>query len=442
MGVSLPFLTLPDPLVSGEGALDPLGLAMVADHLADLILPGLRARMSRPRFVTAIAVSAAVCDGLENDFAADGVTPAYLVFEWLVVEAFVRESDPVATLRTPGIQKARDLRQGGDAMCARTYLKTPTVFGFHGVYKPLARHLGIVDDELRLADNGYELLKVWQAEQGLEGFLEGASLNHGPGRSVRQILRDALVDGLAAGCTKRGGAWQGWRILARHLAPTRTGRTEAGFIRRLLGSQAYEPRGEIFTHLAGARIANDEGEDVVVSRILLPKVGADLKSRLMAIVSYERVCSVLEEAFEWICYLSTHSLGRPINAGMFDQQSRPKQMAKELSQAIVAAERALAITPHGVQQTFAMMSKAFDGVKTSMDLFEAVLARHEQVQRDKPPEGKRSWFERAPNGATFVRPPYRVHDRPASEHGWNRPYRIEAALSFLDDLRVATDGTT
>ncbi|HEU4476591.1 MAG TPA: hypothetical protein VFR71_07860, partial [Methyloceanibacter sp.] len=144
-------MTLPDPLVTGEGALDPLGLAMIGDRLADQILPGLRARMSRPRFVTALAVSAAVCDGLEDRFAADGITPAYLVFEWLVVEAFVRESDEEATRRIPGIQKARDVQSSGDAMCARTYLKTPTVFGFHGVYKPLARHLNLVDDELRLS---------------------------------------------------------------------------------------------------------------------------------------------------------------------------------------------------------------------------------------------------------------------------------------------------
>ena len=116
MGASLPFLTLPDPLVSGEGALDPLGLAMVGDRLADQILPGLRARMSRPRFLTAIAVSAAVCDGLEDRLAADGITPDYLVFEWLVVEAFVREGDREKTLRTPGTQKAQEVRDSGERM--------------------------------------------------------------------------------------------------------------------------------------------------------------------------------------------------------------------------------------------------------------------------------------------------------------------------------------
>ena len=38
-------------------------MATIGDRLADQILPGLRARMSRPRFVTAIAVAAAACEG-------------------------------------------------------------------------------------------------------------------------------------------------------------------------------------------------------------------------------------------------------------------------------------------------------------------------------------------------------------------------------------------
>jgi hypothetical protein len=162
MATALPFLTLSDPLVSGEGALDPLGLAMISERLADEILPGLRARMSRPRFLSAIAVAAAICENLEDRLAADGITPAFLVFEWLVVEAFIREGRREETRGTPGTLKAQEVRDNGDALSHRTYLKTPNVFGFHGVYKPLARDLGIVDDDLRLADKGYELLKIWQ----------------------------------------------------------------------------------------------------------------------------------------------------------------------------------------------------------------------------------------------------------------------------------------
>jgi hypothetical protein len=151
MSLGVPFISSPDPLVSGEGALDPLGLSGIADRLADEILPGLRARMSRVRFVTPMAVAAAVCDGLEEQVAADGVTPASIVFEWFLVDGFARAESRDLVRRTPGIDKARAARQAGLQMSARTYLKTPSVFGFHGVYKPLARHLGVVDDDMTLS---------------------------------------------------------------------------------------------------------------------------------------------------------------------------------------------------------------------------------------------------------------------------------------------------
>jgi hypothetical protein len=434
MGASLPFLTLPDPLITGEGALDPLGLAMIADRLADQILPGLRARMSRPRFVTAIAVSAAVCEGLEDRFAADGITPSYLVFEWLLVEAFVRESEEEKTRRTPGIQKGRDVRESGDTMCARTYLKTPTVFGFHGVYKPLARHLRIVDDEMRLADRGYELLKIWQSEQRLEGFLESAS-GGGPGRSARQTLRSAVEEGLAASCIKRSGAWQGWQILANHLAPASTAPNEAAFIQRLLADPEAAPRGEVFKLVSDAGKTTELAEAEIGGSFIVPRASRDLASRLKAITAYEKACAVLEETFDWISYLSTHSQARPITAATFAHEARASQLAKDLPAAIASAQNALSVAPLGVQQLFADLAKAFDTARDAETLFEAVLARHEQVQKGKPPEGKRSWFERAPDGATFVRPPYRIAERPESDRGWNRPYRISTALSFLGDLK-------
>jgi hypothetical protein len=436
MGASLPFLTLPDPLTSGEGALDPLGLAMVGDRLADQILPGLRARMSRPRFLTAIAVSAAVCDGLEERLAADGITPDYLVFEWLVVEAFVREGDREKTLRTPGTQKAQDVRDSGERMSARTYLKTPTVFGFHGVYKPLARNLGIVDDELRLFDRGYELLKIWQTEQGLDGFLDSAA-GDGPGRAIRQTLRSAVEEGLATGYTSRSGGWQGWSVLARHLPPADAGQKEAAYLLRALRDPEAAPRGEMFELLGEVGTGIDASEQELVQTLLIRKASDDLAARLKAIAAYEQVCGVLEEAFDWIRYLSTHSRDRPIGADTFAQDGRGRELAADLPRRIAAAEEALAIAPLPVQQMFAQLAKAFDGVRNAQGFFEAILARHRDVQQAKPPEGKRSWFDRDASGATFVRVPYRVTERPEGGHVWNRPYRISAALSFLDDLKAA-----
>jgi hypothetical protein len=151
--MAFPILTLPDPVTTGEGALDPLGLSTIADRLADQILPGLRARMSRPRFLTAMAACAAVCDGIEDQVASDGVTPSYVVFEWLVVEGFSRAAPREHTRFTPGMMKAQAVRDSGEPMRASAYLRIPTIFGYHGIYKPLARHIGVVDDDMRLGDH-------------------------------------------------------------------------------------------------------------------------------------------------------------------------------------------------------------------------------------------------------------------------------------------------
>ena len=55
IGLTLPFVTEADPDRAGEGSLDPLGLVRIAERLADELAPEVTARMSRIRFLTAIA---------------------------------------------------------------------------------------------------------------------------------------------------------------------------------------------------------------------------------------------------------------------------------------------------------------------------------------------------------------------------------------------------
>src|SRR5688572_25591879 len=85
----LPFLTAYDPPGTSEGTLDPLGLYQIADQLATRLVPAVRERMQRVRFLTAIAVGALVTEGVDADPASAEAVP-FLVWEWLVVEAFVR----------------------------------------------------------------------------------------------------------------------------------------------------------------------------------------------------------------------------------------------------------------------------------------------------------------------------------------------------------------
>ena len=133
-GLTLPFVTDPDPDTMLEGSIDPLGLLGLAGHVADRLAPKIAARMARIRFLTAIAVCSSLVDEPEEHTGADG-TPVYLPFEWLLIESFVRRKPPGRLDRVPGIDKARN-RLASDPsrhLDAGSYLKSAKFFGFFGV---------------------------------------------------------------------------------------------------------------------------------------------------------------------------------------------------------------------------------------------------------------------------------------------------------------------
>ncbi len=411
---ALPFLTLPDPVVSGEGALDPLGLSAIGDQLAEWVLPGLRARMSRPRFLTAIAASSVVCEGLEDNYAADAVTPANIVFEWLLVEGFAREGRESEVRRTPGILKAREALRAGMKMSAKNYLKVPDVFGFHGVYKRLATNLRIVDEDFSLGDNGYALVKIWQLEQQLEGFVDSA-LPRQSSLSLKRVLRSAVEDGIKHGHSARGGGWQGWRFFANHLAPARIGEREAHFISQLLLDPAGDRREEVFRllDLPDNFHLLDEKSEATIARHLLPQASPELAHRLRAIAVFEEACAGIEDAFDWLRYLSTRSRTRALPRAEFTSVPEVIQVAAELTQRLQSVERVLDDAPQQAQDRFTDLSNFFGDVRSADELFEGVLRRHSFIQKSKPPEGKREWFEHATNGGVYVRSDYKLDQPPA-----------------------------
>ena len=123
-------------------------------------MPAVTVRMGRPRFVTAMAVGACICERWDNDaVAADEITPPWLVWEWLLIEAFVRAEESLAEKSGfPGIQKVRRAVRSQRPVSSTAYLKTPTTFGFTGVFRRLAREVGILTEDGRLDEGGYELV--------------------------------------------------------------------------------------------------------------------------------------------------------------------------------------------------------------------------------------------------------------------------------------------
>lgn len=439
-----PILSVADPSLSAEGGIDPLGLAAINERLADRILPFVTVRMRRPRFLTAIAAGAVICDGLEDEVAADGETPAWLVYEWYVVEAFVRQLAPegVRGFGLPGSQKVARSIQDDRRLGARSYLKTPKIFGFTGVYKTLGVGLDVIDDELRLAEAGYDLVRAWQAEQRLAGFADGT---RGAGAQFRAEIRRAVEDGLERGYTARPPKWQGWSHLALHLHPSKARRLERGWLHRRLTDPALKPstldsesalmRSELLGHLAKRGGIADRADEAPFFRALLAKssrASPSLRHRLALIDSFEALSRPIEDALRLILHLSGKRRGDFITLDTF----RRHRLAPELAKAVPVAIRRVgrAYEGSGWEREVDDLVARYGDVCDSGSLFATVLDHHETVQRAKPPDGKRPWIERYDPERVAARPQYFESDPPPRSNDYVRDYRTNSATQFLRDL--------
>ena len=247
----LPNLSEYDPDTKGEGSIDPLGLYGIADSLGVRLVPAVRERQTTVRFLTAMAVSLWISENFDPDqLSEDGTSEPWQVFEWYTVEGLVRSfaDQPQEFRGTPGSSKAQTAISDRQPLCAERYLKTPTVFGFHGVYRILARDLDI-DTGGRLGDFGYQLLETWASEQGIPGFVHDGQR---PGAELRRALRDAVTDGLRSNCVARKHGWDGWKFFGDYLPPHRAGQREAEKIRDGLLNASSGFRREVLDFLASS----------------------------------------------------------------------------------------------------------------------------------------------------------------------------------------------
>ena len=201
----LPKLTAYDPEVKSEGSIDPLGLVPIADRLSVNLVPGVRERMSHPRYLSLIAAGVALCQEFPADtIAKDGISNPLQIFEWYLVQALVKNFKANGTLLgLPGSDKANDAMKKGLPLNAPRYLRVPSVFGFYGVYKTLARDIGLIEGE-RLGEPGDNLVRIWETEQNLQGYY---SPFNGPGSLFKSKLKKAIDDGLKAGAVDLNWSW-------------------------------------------------------------------------------------------------------------------------------------------------------------------------------------------------------------------------------------------
>lgn len=449
MPLTLPVLSAADPLQGGEGSVDPFTMQAAYERLAERIFPSITVRMKRIRMVTASCVTAWVCgsDELFGQLAKDGITPSWLVFEWYLLEAHVRSREEFAEDDTYGLagwSKIRRAITDGHSINASTYLKTPKVFGINGIYRRLATAQRFLTDDMRLDEQGYELLRIWEEEQGYKGFLSGRR-NEGPGAAMLADLRDAVKDGMSAARTSRSAPWAYWKKIPEVLRADRIGRRESAFLydslvrpAQLKGGQersSYELRCEMIEHMRSRGVEFDRASEREFFRGLIRKgASPELRVRLQAIDAFESLCAPVWDAFNLA--LSLASAGKPLAPSAFAADELAAKLPNRLRQASEVALGTPALIEHDpeVARTVQRLARAYEGVRDAKEVLEATLALHEDAQRNKPPDGKRPWTERL-GGGVLARPQYRRSEPPEGKGAYVHEYRMPSVSRFLMDLR-------
>lgn len=433
IGIQLPNLTDYDPVKSAEGALDPLGLYSIADNLAIKLIPGIRERMSHPRFLTAIAVGAVINRDFEEDLlAADGQSEPYMVYEWYAVEGLYRKWGDSGVRGLPGILKTRDCVKQGLKLSAARYLKTASVFGFHGVYRLLSNNLDIVRDGL-LGDNGYELLSIWEKEQQLKGFLSGIN---GNGYAIRSQIQSAIKDAIQKGHVDRSPTWQHWAFFGEHLFPNKIPAKERSVLTRMLSSSSEASRNEVLRFLVsknGQAAFIESTSEKAFHQALYAEAAEETKSLLEAIQSYETFCRLLQDAFDDCLVTMTDKRGRVY----------PKELS-DLEGCVSAIKKVPAIfnevtdhlESHGQLDRFLANFSVFSEKCNATDWIHHLLDHHIKVQRAKPPNGKNPWFERFDDDSVVIRPGYRRSEGGRHDDSYVHMYRTNSLWSFAQDLEL------
>jgi len=427
----LPFLSQFDPPLQAEGSLDPLGLYSIADALGVRLAPGVRERQSKPRYLTLALVGMAACGDAVVAAGEAKRLPAWMVYEWLVVEALMRRAEGGVLSGIPGRDKVLSTIAANDVVCMRTYLKTPTVFGFHGVYRVLGLKAGIFDGEGHPLDHGYRVLSAWQEDQGMAGFLEG----QGPGRELRLAIERSVASSIQAGYAKDPGSATR-KLIAEHLNPHEPGLKERNALWTALTHNDVL-RGEyaalLVTTEGQAAWQQADGSEAGYHQWLEPHVSLPMQQLLKSIRTYERLSRLLTDAFEEARWRMTEARG-PVDAAWLSQGTAMREAALHGTEAFMDAVYELGEVDPALRLR---AEKALAWVGETQDaagFAEQLLEHHARVQRAKPPNGKRAWFDVFGDGRVAIRPGYTLGEFESRSDRYVHAYRTKPIWSFARDL--------
>ncbi len=432
MPPSFPFLTTYDPPGTSEGTLDPLGLYQIADQLAVQLVPAVRERMQRIRFLTAMAVGALVTEGLEDDPLLRDASP-YLTWEWLVVESLIRmmPDDPSMWGVAGTLVAKRALNQHG-YLDARSYLKTPRIFGFHGIYKRLAIRLGLVTVHLEAGPNADTLVDAWARGLGYSGS--------GGARPLLAKWRSAVSRSLGERPPRTRPGWtsEAWDELAKAFSPSGCRAKERRCLEEMLHASDDRALGALpAIWQLQEKFSDDEfREELLHDR--LEKRRPDYGSLLGAIRSYEAFARGLQDAFDVLRAEAARVDSRGFDVKAIAKDDDFKRSVADLDRRFETTQRTLGevnLASMSLQSLFTERFQMFADPLDAEDFAAKLCEHHVKVQRAKSAEGKRPWFDRLGPDRIYVRQAYRENRRDILPGRYVHDYRGWPIRRFRDDLR-------
>lgn len=466
----LPRSTPYDPSEDPPSSIDPLGTVTGAEQLAEILLPGLTARMWRVRLLTYAALAAEVSTRVAAG-RDDRLMDARLAFERLFVSAVARQEERdldwrKASRRLPGIGLARQALRAGDQPLQRAnFLKGQGVNGPFGVIFRLARDIGLVDEAALLAGAGTELLLAWAEDQELPGLLDDQRGRDGADwlrKLVRQVAL-ALDEPQHWPKTK----WPGWEDLAQRLRPDQPGPSETTVIRELL---SYDPLGlrqrmvqrlttsETFSLYRSARaqsMRHEAEKQVIVHgfKAVSPEddVERTLQISIALIDAYESLSGLLEAVFRGLVWGLTRNNGQAtreavvqdptlqpfiknVHAKIGLAATRFKQLLQTFEMDALAAKRGSV----DIDRMHKLLDDSTAASLSSDHCVSAIMARHVRVQKEKR---KGVWIE-TDKQWTLMPGFGDTAEEPRSFDWYLHPYRITNIYGMLADLRLVPEAGT
>jgi hypothetical protein len=314
---------------------------------------------------------------------------------------------------------------------ARSYLKTPRIFGFHGVYKRLAIRLGLLDVHLAVGPNTERLVDAWARSTGFDGLAGVKPLISTWRTEVKRCLNERPPR------TRPNWTNRSWTELAEAVAPYSCRGQERRYLRQLLIDQSERRLGALPT--LWQIVSGSNGDDLTEETLhdVLEQREPSYAALLHSIRSYEAFARALQDAFDLLRAEATTLDARGFVITNITKSSDFTACVKDLHRRFLNAHHALgeaSINNLSLQNLF---DARFDVFAEPLDAGACALAlcsHHDRIQRAKSAAGKRSWFDRLGENRIYIRQAYRVKKFDIQLDRYLHDYRSRPIRNFYNDL--------